>query len=125
MFPTLAKERADGEPGERQAGGPSSLSTSAGTWDNQSMFVRKIRVEFEENGLRHACPLKWLDSFSMRNFTNDRVFDDTVPTGEGRLEIGTRVPLEKLRGAMEDWFQRKSYLRRGARLMVTEDDGGE
>jgi hypothetical protein len=124
LFPTLAKAGADGGPGEIRAG-PSSLSPSAGTWDNQSVFLRKIRVEYEENGQRHACPLKWLDSFSMRNFTNDRVFDDTVPTGEGRLEIGTRVPLEKLRVSMEDWFRRKSYLRRGARLMVTEDDGGE
>ena len=60
------------------------------------MFARKIRVEYEENGQRHACPLKWLDSFSMRNFTNDRVFDDTIPAGDGMLEIGTRVPLERL-----------------------------
>ena len=60
------------------------------------MFARKIRVEYEEAGERHACPLKWLDSFSMRNFTNDQVFDDTIPAGDGVLEIGTRVPLERL-----------------------------
>jgi hypothetical protein len=29
----------------------------------------------------------------MRNFTNDQVFDDTIPVGDGMLEIGTRVPL--------------------------------
>jgi hypothetical protein len=84
------------------------------------MFARKIRVEFEENGQRQLCPVKWLDSFSMRNFTNDQVFDDTIPTGDGALEIGTRVPLERLRGSMEDWFRRKSYLPKDATLVVSE-----
>ena len=87
---------------------------------NRVMFVRKIRVEYEEAGQRHACPLKWLDSFSMRNFTNDQVFDDTIPTGDGEMEIGARVPLERLRTAMEDWFRRKSYLPKGASLLVEE-----
>ena len=64
------------------------------------------------------CPLKWLDSFSMRNFTNDQVFDDTIPAGDGEMEIGARVPLERLRSAMEDWFRRKSYLPKGAKLVV-------
>jgi hypothetical protein len=84
------------------------------------MFVRKIRVEYEENGQRQSCPLKWLDSFSMRNFTNDQVFDDTIPTGDGALEIGTRVPLERLRESMEDWFRRKSYLTNDAKLVISE-----
>ena len=84
------------------------------------MFARKIRVEYEENGERQPCPLKWLDSFSMRNFTNDRVFDDTIPTGDGMMEIGTRVPLERLRESMEDWFRRKSYLPKDAKLVVWE-----
>ncbi len=85
------------------------------------MFARKIRVEYEENGERQPCPVKWLDSFSMRNFTNDQVFDDTIPAGDGVLEIGTRVPLEQLRASMEDWFRRKSYLPPGAALVVRED----
>ncbi len=84
------------------------------------MFARKIRIEYEEAGQRHACPLKWLDSFSMRNFTNDQVFDDTIPTGDGQMEIGSRVPLERLRASMEDWFRRKSYLPKGATLVVEE-----
>ena len=84
------------------------------------MFARKIRVEYEEAGQRRPCPLKWLDSFSMRNFTNDQVFDDTVPTGDGEMEIGARVPLERLRAAMEDWFRRKSYLPKEATLLVEE-----
>ena len=87
---------------------------------NRSMYARRVRVEYEEAGQRHACPLKWLDSFSMRNFTNDQVFDDTIPTGDGQLEIGARVPLDRLQTAMEDWFRRKSYLPKGARLVVEE-----
>ncbi len=84
------------------------------------MFVRKIRVEYEEGGQRKACPLKWLDSFSMRNFTNDQVFDDTIPAGDGLMEIGNRVPLERLQASMEDWFRRKSYLPAGAKIVVSE-----
>jgi hypothetical protein len=84
------------------------------------MFARKIRVEYEENGRRLPCPLKWLDSFSMRNFTNASVFDDTLPLRDGVMEIGTHVPLSALKEAMEDWFRRKSYLRKGARLALEE-----
>jgi len=84
------------------------------------MFARKIRVQYEEAGAMHPCPLKWLDSFSMRNFTNASVFDDTLPTSDGAMEIGTNVPIDELRSAMEDWFRRKSYLPKDAKLVVTE-----
>jgi len=84
------------------------------------MFARKIRVEYQQGGQIHPCPLKWLDSFSMRNFTNATVFDDTLPVADGQMEIGTHVPLEQLREAMEDWFRRKSYLPKGASLQVSE-----
>jgi hypothetical protein len=83
------------------------------------MFARKIRVEYEEAGERKVCPLKWLDSFSMRNFTNDQVFDDTIPAGDGLMEIGTRVPLERLQASMEDWFRRKGYLAKEEKLVVS------
>ena len=82
------------------------------------MFCRKLRVEYEAEGKRLPCPVKWLDSFAMRNFTNDRVFDDTLPTGDGAMEIGARVPLEKLQAAMEDWFRKKGYLKAGQKLVV-------
>ena len=75
-------------------------------------------MDYEENGVRLPCPLKWLDSFSMRNFTNASVFDDTLPLGDGLMEIGTRVPLAELKNAMEDWFRRKSYLPKGASLQL-------
>lgn len=84
------------------------------------MFARKIRVEYEENGTRQPAPIKWLDSFAMRNFTNDQVFDETLPVSDGWMEIGTRVPLELLRDRMEDWFRRKSYLPKGSSLQVSE-----
>jgi hypothetical protein len=84
------------------------------------MFARKIRVEYEDLGQRHPCPLKWLDSFSMRNFTNASVFDDTIPVSDGRMEIGTNVPLDQLRDAMEDWLRRKSYLPKDSKLSLEE-----
>jgi len=86
---------------------------------NRIMFSRRVRVEYTEGDQIHLCPLKWLDSFCMRNFTNATVFDDTLPATDGYLEIGTHVPLDQLRDAMEDWFRRKSYLPKNATLLVT------
>ena len=56
----------------------------------------------------------------MRNFTGDPIFDDTLPAGDGLLEVGHRVPLDRLRDAMEDWFRRKGYLKPGEKLAVEE-----
>jgi hypothetical protein len=85
------------------------------------MFVRKLRVErVDAAGERYPCPLKWIDNFAMRNFTNDAVFDDTLPVADGQMEAGHRVPLERLEAAMEDWFRRKGYLGTGDRVEVTE-----
>jgi hypothetical protein len=85
------------------------------------MFLRKLMIErVDALGVGHACPIAQLDNFAMRNFTNDAVFDDTLPVGDGRMEAGLLVPLERLRAAMEDWFRRKSYLAAGESLRVTE-----
>ncbi len=84
------------------------------------MFARKLRVEYEAEGRRQPCPLKWLDNFSMRNFTNAPVFDDTLPLRDGEMEIGARVPLDQLQAAMEDWFRRKGYLPKDGKLVVSE-----
>jgi hypothetical protein len=84
------------------------------------MFARKVTVEYEVEGQRQRCPLKWLDSFAMRNFTNDPVFDDTLPVAVGVMEIGARVPLDRLKADMEDWFRRKSYLPSKGELVVSE-----
>jgi hypothetical protein len=85
------------------------------------MFVRRLSIErVDAAGDRHPCPIRWIDNFAMRNFTNDAIFDDTLPVGDGLLEVGTRVPLERLQLAMEDWFRRKGYLKPDERLAVTE-----
>jgi hypothetical protein len=85
------------------------------------MFARKIRVEYVAGGKRAPAPLKWLDSFSMRNFTNDQIFDDTLPVGDGLMEVGARVPLPRLQGAMADWFRRKGYLTPDESLFLAEE----
>jgi hypothetical protein len=85
------------------------------------MFVRRISVfRVGADGAESACPIRWIDNFAMRNFTNDAVFDDTLPVGDGLLEAGHCVPLERLGVAMEDWFRRKGYLKGDERLRVTE-----
>ena len=61
------------------------------------MFVRRISVvRVGADGAESACPIRWIDNFAMRNFTNDAVFDDTLPVGDGLLEAGHYVPLERL-----------------------------
>ena len=84
------------------------------------MFARKIRVEYQDASRTVPCPIKWLDSFSMRSFTNFSVFDNTLPVSDGLMEIGSGVPLSQLRESMEDWFHRKGYLPRGSHLLLTE-----
>lgn len=85
------------------------------------MFARRISVErIDAAGVRHACPIAWIDNFAMRNFTNDPVFDDTLPRADGVLEAGFRVPLDRLCADMEDWFRRKGYLKPEERLEVLE-----
>ncbi len=84
------------------------------------MFARRVTIErMTPAGEALACPLRWIDNFAMRNFTNDAVFDDTLPVGDGLLEVGYRVPLDRLKPAMEDWFRRKGYLKPGETLRVT------
>jgi hypothetical protein len=88
------------------------------------MFVRRIAVErVDAEGMHHACPIAWIDNFAMRNFTNDAVFDDTLPIADGLMEAGNRVPLERLQSAMEDWFRRKGYVKTSERVEVIEKQG--
>jgi hypothetical protein len=83
------------------------------------MFARRLRIlRLDLNGGPHLCPIAWIDNFAMRNFTNDAVFDDTLPVGDGLLEAGFRVPVEALAVAMQDWFHRKGYLKAGETLLV-------
>jgi len=85
------------------------------------MFTRVLQVEcVAVDGKVSPCALRWIDSFCMRNFTNDAIFDDTLPLADGVMEAGHRVPLNLLRERMEDWFKRKQYLAKDERLQITE-----
>jgi len=88
------------------------------------MFARKLSIQrVDSTGTGHPCPIRWIDNFAMRNFTNDAIFDDTLPVADGLLEAGHRVPLDRLIPAMDDWFRRKGYLQPGDRLEITELSG--
>ena len=85
------------------------------------MFFRKLQIErIDADGQAHLCPIRWIDNFAMRNFTNDAIFDDTLPVADGLLEAGFRVPLGRLQPAMENWFRRKGYLKPNETLRITE-----
>jgi hypothetical protein len=85
------------------------------------VFARKLQIEsVNASGETLRCPIAWIDNFAMRNFTNDAVFDDTLPIADGVLEAGYRVPLERLQTAMEDWFRRKGYLKPEDSLRIRE-----
>ena len=85
------------------------------------MFLRKLTIErIDVSGAAHPCPIAHLDNFAMRNFTNDAIFDDTLPIADGLLEAGNRVPLKLLQEKMQDWFHRKSYIAATETLRITE-----
>jgi hypothetical protein len=71
------------------------------------MYLRRLRAEIVIGGERRPAPLEWLDSFCMRNFTGSAEFDDTLPAGEGLIEIGTRVDPARLASAMSEWFTKR------------------
>jgi hypothetical protein len=71
------------------------------------VYARKLTAEIVIGRAQRPVPLDWLDSFCMRNFTGAAEFDDTLPTGEGRLEAGLRVQPERLAAAMSEWFTRR------------------
>lgn len=90
------------------------------------MFARRISIQrIDASGVSHPCPIRQIDNFAMRNFTNDSVFDDTLPIADGLLEAGHRIPLDRLRPAMEDWFRRKGYLKPDERLEIQEIAAGK
>ena len=85
------------------------------------MFLRKLTIErIDAAGIAHPCPIAQLDNFAMRNFTNNAVFDDTLPIADGLLEAGLRVPIGRLADAMQDRFRRKGYLTPSDHLRVIE-----
>jgi hypothetical protein len=71
------------------------------------MYARKLQVDVVVNGERRPCPLEWLDSFCMRNFTGSAEFDDTLPTGEGSLEASLRVEPARFASAFAQWLTQR------------------
>jgi hypothetical protein len=72
-----------------------------------AVYARKLKVDIVVDGQRRPCPLDWLDSFAMRNFTGSAEFDDTLPTGEGRIEAGYYVDPGRLAEALSAWLTKR------------------
>jgi hypothetical protein len=71
------------------------------------VYARKLRVDAVIGDESRPCPLEWLDSFSMRNFTRAAEFDDTLPLGDGRMEASYRVQPDRLASALGDWLTQR------------------
>ena len=71
------------------------------------MYAQKYRVQVEIRGQRRDCPLEWLDSFCMRNFTNSADFDDTLPTADGRVEASFRLTPERFAEGLGAWLTQR------------------
>ena len=71
------------------------------------MFARKIQVQISGPDESRPCPIAWLDSFFMRNFTGRSAYDESLPIADGVIEAGFGVDLQALRADLEDWLTRK------------------
>jgi hypothetical protein len=71
------------------------------------MYAQKLRVDVVIAGEKKPCPLEWLDSFCMRNFTNVAEFDDTLPVAEGEIEASLRVSPERFAAALAAWLTQR------------------
>ena len=71
------------------------------------MYAQKFRVQLEIRGERRDCPLEWLDSFCMRNFTNSADFDDTLPVADGRVEASFRLTPERFAEGLGAWLTQR------------------
>src|ERR1700722_5212939 len=86
---------------------PRGKTIRARCYTSGEMYAQKLQAEVLIGGKRQPMPLEWLDSFCMRNFTGSGEFDDTLPTGEGRLEAGSNVNIERLAAAMSEWLTKR------------------
>ena len=71
------------------------------------MYAQKFSVQVVIRGERRACPLEWLDQFCMRNFTNAAEFDDTLPIGEGQVEVSFRVTPQRFAESFGSWLTQR------------------
>lgn len=71
------------------------------------VFARKLHIDIIEDGKARPCPLEWLDSFAMRNFTGSAEFDDTLPKADGEMEAGLGVEPGRLAAALEEFLNKR------------------
>jgi hypothetical protein len=71
------------------------------------VYSQKFQVDVIIRGERRPCPLEWLDQFSMRNFTNDAVFDDTLPVADGRIEASFRLTPQRFAEGLGAWLNQR------------------
>jgi hypothetical protein len=71
------------------------------------VYAQRFNVVVAIDGKRKACPLEWLDQFCMRNFTNAAEFDDTLPVGEGKVEISFRLSPERFAEGFSAWLTQR------------------
>jgi hypothetical protein len=71
------------------------------------MYAQRFLVDVIVVGQRRPCPLDWLDSFCMRNFTGSAEFDDTLPLADGLIEAGFRVAPARLASALGEWLAKR------------------
>ena len=71
------------------------------------VYAQRFSVDVIVAGERRPCPLDWLDSFCMRNFTGSAEFDDTLPLGDGLLEAGFRVAPARFAAALSEWLTKR------------------
>ena len=71
------------------------------------MYAQKLNVSVVMDGERRPCPLEWLDAFCMRNFTNAAEFDDTLPAGEGRVELSFRITPEGFAASLQEFLEKR------------------
>jgi hypothetical protein len=71
------------------------------------VFAQKLKVDVLIRGERRPCPLDWLDQFCMRNFTNAAEFDDTLPTGDGSVEVSFRLTPERFAEGLAAWLTQR------------------
>ena len=84
------------------------------------MFARKLQLELVEGGTACPAPKEWLDQFFMRNFIGLSAFDETLVTGEGRMEAGLGVQPEQVREHFEKWLRGRKMISPETRLEVRE-----
>ena len=100
---------------------PCNRKSVGSQWYYGDMYAQKFRVELVKQGERRACPLEWLDQFCMRNFTNAAEFDDTLPIGEGAVEVSFRVTPERFAESFGAWLtQRGKGEGHGVRVEITK-----